>query len=126
MNHLFSINAEGGPLLCLDAGAAVKWKGAEDGATDYEMLCSKIDNKPDFSAAVLSICGTACAVWEMAGAGTADVFLQPSGNICIVRAWLAPDATNEFAKLAGVDPILRQEIGGVEQGQVNSRLVLDK
>lgn len=114
MNHLFSINAEGGPLLCLDARAAVKWKGAEDRAKDYKMLCSKIDNKPDFSAAVLPICGTACAVWEMAGAGTADVFLQPSGNLCIVRAWLATDPGDELAKLAGGDPILRQEIGEID------------
>lgn len=114
MNHLFSLNAEGGPLLCLDARAAAVWKGAENGARDYAELCAKIDAQPYFSAAVIPIVGTSGVVWEMEGAGTADVFIQSDGRVEIVRAWLTEDTAEELAKLTERKPVSRVELGVID------------
>ena len=109
--HLFSLNAEGGPLLCLDAAASSCWRGAEDGAADYGNLCAEIDARPDFSAAILPLPGGPGVVWEMAGAGTADVFLRPDGSLIAMRAWLSEESAEELDRLVGAAASSRQELG---------------
>lgn len=112
MNHLVSINAEGGPLLCLDATRAAAWKGVDEDA-DFNSLCSDIDREPRFSAKVITVGGASCVVWEMQGAGTADIFSDAFGAIRIVRAWLAEDSADVVQELANVEPHLRKEVGEI-------------
>ncbi len=114
MNHLFSINAEGGPLLCLDANGALAWRGAEGDGGDYNNLCLSIDAEPNFSAKLIAMGGVPCVVWEMQGAGTADVFVDSSGMIRILRAWLAEDTADELQNLADGEAHSRGEIGEID------------
>jgi len=114
MEYLFSINAEGSPLLCLDARAAESWKGSEDGAPDYDNLCAEIGTCSEFSAIVRQIGGQRSAVWEMGGAGTADVFLRHDGAVVVVRAWLAENTDRELIKVAIGNPDYRLEMGTID------------
>lgn len=114
MNHIFSLNAEGGPLLCVDAGAAARWKGAEDDAPDYANLCAAIDAQPEFSATITLLAGFPGVVWEMQGAGTADVFVGDDGRITVVRAWLSEDTNDEVGELADTEPVSRMVLGVID------------
>ena len=114
MNHLFSLNAEGGPLLCVDASAATRWSGAEDGARDYTALCLAIDAQPEFSAKLMPIAGVSGVVWEMEGAGTADTFVYADGRIKIVRAWLIEGSNEEVMALTESEPVSRVQLGVID------------
>jgi hypothetical protein len=114
MNHLFSLNAEGGPLLCMDAGAAARWNGAEDGSRDYTDLCLVIDTQPEFSAKIMPISGVSSVVWEMQGAGIADAFVYTDGRIKIVRAWLSDGSNEEVMALADCAPVSRVQLGVID------------
>lgn len=100
MKHLFSINAEGGPLLLCDAPAAKNWAGSEEGGADYERLCAMLDARPEEQGAVFAIGGAQAVVWEMSGAGVADVFLSERGEVVLVRAWLDDDNATTLQSLA--------------------------
>jgi hypothetical protein len=99
MKHRFSINAEGGPLLCLDAQAAKQWMGCAAGQ-DYEGLCARFDATPGLLAIRINVGGQPSIAWEMGGPGTADVFSDESGLIRIVRPWVDKDTPGELAELA--------------------------
>jgi hypothetical protein len=114
MSHIFSLNAEGGPLLCVDAGAAARWNGAEGDAQDYGNLCAVIDAQPEFSATITPIAGLPGVVWEMQGAGTADVFVGDDGRITVVRAWLGEDANDAVEALADTEPVSRMVLGVID------------
>jgi hypothetical protein len=91
LKHLFYVNAEGGPLLCADAQVMRSWRGAEPGAPDYDALCAVLEGEPHCEGVVIEFAGRPAVAWEMGGAGTADVFLDDSGIIRIVRSWLDDD-----------------------------------
>lgn len=114
MKHLFSINAEGGPLLCLDARAATGWKGCEAGSTDYENLCARFDAQLELPSAVLTVGEHSAVAWEMSGPGTADVFEAGEGRIRIVRAWLDEDTPEEIEQLASADAPSHVDVGEIE------------
>jgi hypothetical protein len=114
MKHVFSINAEGGPLLCLDARAATSWKGSQSGSTDYENLCARFDAQPELAATVLTIGEHSAVAWEMSGPGTADVFEAAEGRIRIVRAWPDEDTPEEIEQLASADAPSHVDVGQIE------------
>jgi len=114
MKHLFSINTEGGPLLCLDARAATGWKGCEAGSTDYENLCARLNAQPELAATVFTVGERSAVAWEMSGPGTADVFETDEGRIRIVRAWLDEDRAEEIEQLASADASSNQNLGEIE------------
>jgi hypothetical protein len=114
MNHLFSINTEGGPLLCADMDAARCWKGSEAGSADYEDLCARFDATPKLAATLITVGDHPAIAWEMCGPGTADVFRSTDGLIRIVRAWVDEDAQEEIEKLAAHDAPSHVEVGEIE------------
>lgn len=114
MNHLFSINTEGGPLLCADTDAARRWKGSEAGSDNYEDLCARFDASPELAATIVTIGEHPAVAWEMSGPGTADVFRSSDGLIRIVRAWVDEDTPEELEKLASLDAPSHVEVGEIE------------
>lgn len=114
MKHVFSINAEGGPLLCLDARAATGWKGCEGGSTDYENLCARFDAQPELGATVLAVGVHSAVAWEMSGPGTADVFETGDGRIRIVRAWPDEDTPEEIEQIASADASSHLDVGEID------------
>lgn len=114
VRHLFSINAEGGPLLCLDAQAAIGWKGYECGGADYENLCSRFDAQPELEAIVFTVSQHSVIAWEMSGPGTAEVFRSADGHIHIVRAWTDDDAHDAVGLLASVESFSHVDVGEIE------------
>lgn len=114
MKHLFSINTEGGPLLCLDARAATAWKGCEGGSTDYENLCARFDAQPELGATMLTVGEHSAVAWEMSGPGTADVFDAGEGRIRIVRAWPDEDTPEEIEQLASADAPSHVDVGEIQ------------
>jgi len=100
MNHLFSINAEGGPLLLIDAIAVAQWDGAENGGENYQRLSAMFDVSPNIQGLLFDVKCNLALAWEMSGAGTADVFGDASGVVRIVRAWLSEDTAEELENLA--------------------------
>ena len=103
MKRLFSINAEGGPLLLMDAATAGKWRGVEAGSSDYQELCAILDDSPSAPGLFFNVGGSLCLAWEMSGAGTADVFRKENGVVRLVRAWLAKDTPEELQRLADAE-----------------------
>ncbi len=100
MNHLFSLNAEGGPLLLVTVDAAKRWRGSDEDGADYEQLCAVFDKSPDVQGIVCSVGGDSGIAWEMAGAGVADIFLDELGKIVVVRAWMDDDNAAVLRKIA--------------------------
>jgi hypothetical protein len=114
MKHVFSINAEGGPLLCLDAHAATGWKGSEGEGTDYANLCATFDGQPELAATMLTVGEHSAVAWEMSGPGTAEVFKAAEGRIRIVRAWLHEDTPQEIQHLASAEASSHTDVGEIE------------
>jgi hypothetical protein len=114
MKHLFTINTEGGPLLCFDAGCGRNWQGSESPSSDYKNLCAIFDSSPEMPATVVNIGGCHAVAWETSGAGSADVFRGDDARIRVVRAWVDDDTRRELEKLASADASTQVEIGDVE------------
>lgn len=87
MFHSGTVSSEGGPLLLADAIAVHSWHGASEDSSDYERVCLLWDdlNIPGFTIEIGEHQGI---IWELGGAGTADVFCTEDGTIHLVRAWL--------------------------------------
>lgn len=100
MTHVFTLNAEGGPLLLCDVSAVKSWNGAEKGTTDYEQLCSAFDSNPGVQGMNFPVGASLGLAWEMSGAGVADVFLDEGGKIVIVRVWVNDDNPSVIKSLA--------------------------
>ena len=100
-------------MLCVDARAAKNWNGAEGDGSDYENLCAIFDSSPSLPAALVAIGDQTAIAWEMACAGTADIFHNATGTIRIVRAWLAEDSANHLLKLASILSSTKKEIGKI-------------
>lgn len=100
--------------MCVDAGAAARWNGAVDDAQDYGNLCAAIDAQPEFSAMITPIAGLPGVVWEMQGAGTADVFVADDGRVAVLRAWLSQDTNEDLKELADTKPVSRRVLGVID------------
>jgi hypothetical protein len=94
METLGYLNAEGGPLLIVDGISASAWHGIE--GSDYNRARALFDSQPALEGFEIAV--GAEKVWEMSGAGTADVFRSNDSRIVIVRAWLH-DPQNSDAPL---------------------------
>jgi hypothetical protein len=113
LNPIASINAEGGPLLLLDARAATSWRGALDESKDYENLCAVFDAQPDLQGYETVIGAQRAVAWEMVGGGTADVFQLGGGRLRVVRAWIEEDTSEELEQLALADATTCVAIGDI-------------
>jgi hypothetical protein len=95
-----TVNSEGGPLLVADPGAARKWSGAE--GEDYPSACEPFDADRSLEGLLIRLGSIEAIAWEMAGAGTADVFRTDDGFI-VVRYWLKDqNSKSERLALAGM------------------------
>lgn len=111
MRHLFSVNAEGGPLLLGDRQLVSTWRGAD--AADYDRLCDAYDATPGAPGFEFPLGAGTGVTWEMEGAGTADVFGRNDGTLVVIRAWLADglganeqaDALRALAEARGSDAL---------------------
>jgi len=113
LEHLFSINSEGGPLLCVDATAAANWNTDPSGS-DYYNLCASFEASPGSEAVLITIAARAAIAWEMAGAGTADVFRDIDGTMRIIRAWVNDDSSEEIERLANARSPNQTRIGEID------------
>jgi hypothetical protein len=106
MQHIGYVNAEGGPLLLIDARLASDWQGTS--GNDYERACKLFDSTAGLEGGEISVGTGKGLLWEIAGPGTADVFKQDD-NYLIVRVWPAdPSDQNASALIAnqsGTKPV---------------------
>jgi hypothetical protein len=86
MELLGYINAEGGPLLIVDGISASAWNGID--GSDYDRACALFDSSPALEGCQIAVGSHEGIVWEMCGAGTADVFKSAVSGVVIVRSWL--------------------------------------
>lgn len=68
MKWIISVNAEGGPLLLVDARAVRSWRGADEESKDYENLCATFNVKPTLEGYETVIDGQKAVAWEMVAA----------------------------------------------------------
>lgn len=112
MKHIGYINTEGGPLILIDAFLAPKWKGIEEDGTDYKRACSLFDSNQILEGGIIPIEDSHALLWEMEGAGTADVFKKDENHFFIVRTWPVNPQDESFAEsLAEMTPENLIEIG---------------
>jgi hypothetical protein len=86
LDYVDNVDSEDGPLLIADARAARLWRGSDGNGSDYERAY-----KPLLSGApgtTIPIDSHQAVIWELGGAGTADVFYEKRVQIRIVRAWV--------------------------------------
>jgi hypothetical protein len=86
MEPLGYINTEGGPVLVVDGASASAWNGID--GSDYKNVCALFDGNPALEGGEIAVGGNKGIVWEMCGAGTADVFRSTASHIVIIRSWL--------------------------------------
>ena len=115
MKQLGYINAEGGPLLIMDASVSHSWKGIEGDGCDYKEACKLFDVNPSIEGGPISIDGETGMLWEMKGPGTADAFMND--HLVIVRTWPTnPSDTTAslyFANepILGTRPVITRHLG---------------
>jgi hypothetical protein len=112
MKHLGYINAEGGPLLIMDANVSCLWKGTADDGSDYARACQLFDSDPGFEGVAVPIGDGAGMLWEMKGPGTAHAFM--GDHLVIVRTWpVNPDDNTIPEKLAKEPMAAHSELGQI-------------
>ena len=107
MKYLDNVDSEGGPLLIADAEVARKWRGS--GNSDYDRACQVFIDDSSIQGHMVSIRQKQGLVWEIGGAGTADVFLDRSDHLIVVRAWL-DDPADEMSTLFTLAALPRTEV----------------
>ncbi len=90
MERIGFVEAEGGPLILVDAVLARSWTGID--GTDYQRACDFFDQNLDVNVGIIAVGSGSAALWEIHGAGTADVYRSGAKGIMIVRAWTPPFA----------------------------------
>jgi len=105
MDYLGYINAEGGPLLLMDSVLVPYWKGIEE--SDYNRACAIFDNNPEIQGAEIDIGPGRGVLWEMQGAGTADVFKHSESHICVTRIWPHDPKDSRAPQLIAEQPLRR-------------------
>jgi hypothetical protein len=86
LRRLGHVSSEGGPFLILDAAWLGDWGGEDLG--DYQRVCDWLDEHPDQPGYQADIGPSSGLVWELGGAGTADVFRQSDSRVVLSRPWL--------------------------------------
>ncbi len=104
MTQVGYINAEGGPLLVMDASVALLWKGVDEGGIDYKRACALFDKSPTIEGGDIPIGKTTGMVWEMKGPGTANIFTN--SHLMIIRAWLVDPTDNAAVRQLAEHPVL--------------------
>jgi hypothetical protein len=104
MEHLGVINAEGGPLLLADFNVAQAWRGIDADSADYQRACEAFDSQPDLEGTEIVIPNGRGILWEMRGAGTADVFLMNENQLTVMRAWLENPLDNTTLEMLAACP----------------------
>lgn len=122
MQHIGFINTEGGPLLLIDSALARSWAGVE--GHDYERACEVFDWHPGANAAAISVGSGSGLIWEMNGAGTANIYKTEDNGIVIVRAWLARNAETSELKTFAEEPTENLAELGVMEVDSNAIVIL--
>jgi len=119
MDFLGYINAEGGPLLVMDSVFVPYWKGIE--GEDYDRACAIFDNNPKSEGAEIDIGTGKGIVWEMQGAGTANVFKHSESHLCITRIWPHDPKDSSAPRLIADQQVRRDQYVGdllIESGRL--------
>jgi hypothetical protein len=82
------------------------WKGIE--GDDYVRACAIFDDTPKTEGAEIDIGTGKGIIWEMQGAGTADVFMHSESHLCITRIW-PHDSTDQSAPQYIADQPVRRD-----------------
>ena len=98
------VNAEGGPLLLADFRFAQSWHGAEGDSSDYQRACDALDSEPRLEGIEIPISEGRGVLWEMEGAGTADIFRMSENHIAIVRVWPEDPLDTRAAETLALQP----------------------
>lgn len=80
-DEVLRVSSEGGPLIVCDSFTMPKWHGAFD-FEHFEQACDAVNKERRIN--VLALGDTEIVVWDMLGAGTADV-IEENDNIYIFR-----------------------------------------
>src|SRR5438105_6947018 len=96
MRHLGFVQAEGGPLVLLDTALARSWAGIA--GSDYNRACDFFDSHPDAEGGIITVGPGWALVWEMGGAGTADISESQDRSVVVVRAWPSSAADKSVVK----------------------------
>jgi hypothetical protein len=93
------VSTEGGPLLLLDADAAVLWTGASDDGLDYALAGAALGPGADRAGGPIAREGVDAVVWSMP-TGTASVWRAGVDRLIVLRRWLTePELHEESAPL---------------------------
>lgn len=113
MIHLGRIDAEGGPLLIMDADGLPLWEGSGGNGTDYQRACQLFDKSPSLEGTTISIGNKAGMLWEMKGAGTADVFTND--HLVVTRTWPTNSQDNTIPQKLAAQPLaICSELGQIQ------------
>ena len=94
MEFFGTVSGEGGPLVFADASRIGIWDGID--GSSYEELCSFLEIEGNEQGGKITPGGEELIVWELQGAGTADVLRASNGSLLIIRSWLnSSEGTNE-------------------------------
>ncbi|HAX82267.1 MAG TPA: hypothetical protein DCY40_06865 [Actinobacteria bacterium] len=95
------MSSESGPLLLVDVFSVKGWGGS--GSGDYQRICAWLDDHPSVPGYQVDL-GTGLAlVWELGGAGTADVYRRTAQDLLLIRSWA--DADLHASEAAGLPPL---------------------
>jgi hypothetical protein len=89
LQHVGTVSSEGGPLLVLDREALPAWGGIDYG--DFERIGTWLDEHPGTPGYEAAVGAATGLVWDLGGAGTADVFRSAPDRLVLVRAWVTGD-----------------------------------
>lgn len=92
LKFLGTVSTEGGPLLLVDPLHLNDWTGAEGG--DFDDVCAFLDNHPESVGLSVTLGDRSAVIWDMGGAGTADVYRVGSNQLALHRRW--PDSPDGF------------------------------
>ena len=113
MEHIGFVEAEGGPLVLIDSALARSWAGVE--GNDYERACEFFDSHASAKGGAISIGSGSALIWEMCGAGRADIYKIEGNGIIIMRAWLAQNAETSVLKTLAEEPTEKlTDLGEIE------------
>jgi hypothetical protein len=102
MEHLGYVEAEGGPLILMDSALARSWTGSE--SNDYARACEFFDSHPEAKGGAISVGSGRALVWEMNGAGTANIYKVDGNGIMVVRAWFAGRVESSTPTILAEEP----------------------
>jgi hypothetical protein len=115
MEYLGSVNAEGGPLICIDGPLVPQWTGIS--GADYDRGCALFDADPLLEGAEIGVGNGNAVLWAMGGAGTAAVFRITEEHFVIIRAWPIDPLDLNIARLIAIEPLSNEkEVGNLSVG----------